>query len=67
MEHLIIDLKENLVKKRKNEVTRIEELSKEGLNDLILICSGKISELDSFIKTLDEMVEYIEKTKNLQK
>jgi hypothetical protein len=65
MEHLIIDLKENLVQRRKNEVTRIEELSKEGLNDLILICSGKISELDSMIKTLNEMIGYIEKTKNI--
>lgn len=65
MEHLIIDLKENLVQKRKNEVSRIEELSKEGLNDLILICSGKIFELDSMIKTLNEMIGYIEKTKNI--
>ena len=63
MEHLIIDLKENLVQRRKNEVTRIEELSKEGLNDLILISSGKISELDSMIKNLDEMIKYVEKSK----
>ena len=66
MEHLIIDLKENLVKRRKNEVVKIEELSKEGYNDLILICSGKIFELDSVIKTLDEMIDYIEKTKKIQ-
>jgi hypothetical protein len=65
MEHLIIDLKENLIKKRKIEVVKIEELSKEGLNDLILICSGKIFELDSVIKTLDEMLNYIEKSKKL--
>jgi hypothetical protein len=66
MEHLIIDLKENLVKRRKNEVVKIEELSKEGYNDLILIYSGKIFELDSVIKTLDEMIDYIEKTKKIQ-
>ena len=66
MEHLIIDLKENLVKRRKNEVVKIEELSKEGYKDLILICSGKIFELDSVIKTLDEMIDYIEKTKKIQ-
>ena len=66
MEHLIIDLKENLVQRRKNEVVKIEELSKEGFKDLILICSGKIFELDSVIKTLDEMLNYIEKSKKLQ-
>ena len=66
MEHLIIDLKENLVTRRKNEVVKIEELSKEGYNDLILIYSGKIFELDSVIKTLDEMIDYIEKTKKIQ-
>lgn len=53
MEHLIIDLKENLIIRRKNEVIKIEELTKEGFTDLILICSGKIFELDSIIKTLD--------------
>jgi hypothetical protein len=66
MEHLIIDLKENLINRRKNEVIKIEELSKEGFKDLILICSGKIFELDSIIKTLDEMINYIEKTKHIQ-
>jgi hypothetical protein len=66
MEHLIIDLKENLVNRRKNEVVKIEELSKEGYKDLILICSGKIFELDSVIKSLDEMINYIEKTKQIQ-
>ena len=65
MEHLIIDLKENLINRRKNEVIKIEELSKEGFKDLILICSGKIFELDSVIKTLDEMLNYIEKTKQI--
>ena len=66
MEHLIIDLKENLVTRRKNEVVKIEELSKEGYKDLILICSGKIFELDSVIKSLDEMINYIEKAKQIQ-
>ncbi len=65
MEHLIIDLKENLIIRRKNEVIKIEELTKEGFTDLILICSGKIFELDSIIKTLDEMINYIEKTKQI--
>ncbi|MBK6281687.1 MAG: hypothetical protein IPF54_02570 [Draconibacterium sp.] len=66
MEHLIIDLKENLINRRKNEVIKIEELSKEGFKDLILIFSGKIFELDSIIKTLDELIIYIEKTKQIQ-
>lgn len=66
MEHLIIDLKEKLINRRKKEVIKIEELSKEGFKDLILICSEKIFELDSIIKTLDELIIYIEKTKQIQ-
>ena len=65
MEHLIIDLKENLIQRRKSEVARIEELSKVDCKDLILISSGKIFELDSLIKDLDNMIKYFEKTKNL--
>ncbi len=66
MEHLIIDLKENLIKRRKNEVVKLEGWSKEDYKDLIFICSGKIFELDSIIKTLDELIIYIEKTKQIQ-
>lgn len=65
MEHLIIDLKENLIQRRKREVSKIEELSKEDCKDLILISSGKIFELDSLIKSLDDMIDYFENTKNL--
>lgn len=65
MKHLIIDLKENLIQRRKKEVTKIEKMSKEDCKDLILISSGKIFELDSLIKDLDNMINYFEKTKNL--
>ncbi len=67
MEHLIIDLKETLVIRKKNELIRIKEFEMETDKDLLLISSGKVFELDSLIKALDEMINYYNKTKSLQK
>jgi translation initiation factor 2 gamma subunit (eIF-2gamma) len=66
MEHLIIDLKLDLILKRKNEISNIEEFNKETDKDLILISAGRIIELDFLIKSLEEMINYIEKTKSIQ-
>jgi hypothetical protein len=66
MEHLIIDLKLNLILRRKNEMKNIQEFNQETDKDLILISSGKILELDFLIKSLEEMMNYFEKTKNIQ-
>jgi translation initiation factor 2 gamma subunit (eIF-2gamma) len=66
MEHLIIDLKLDLILKRKNEISNIEEFNKETEKDLILISAGRIIELDFLIKSLEEMINYIEKTKSIQ-
>jgi len=52
MEHLIIDLKLNLMLRRKNEMKKIQEFNQETDKDLILISSGKILELDFLIKSL---------------
>lgn len=67
MEHLIIDLKETLVIRKKNELIRIKEFEIETDKDLLLISSGKVFELDSLIKALDEMISYYNKTKSLLK
>ena len=66
MEHLIIDLKLNLILRRKNEMKNIQEFNQETDKDLILISSGKILKLDFLIKSLEEMMNYFEKTKNIQ-
>jgi len=66
MEHLIIDLKINLMLIRKNEMKKIQEFNQETDKDLILITSGKILELDFIIKSLEEMILCVEKIKNIQ-
>jgi len=66
MEHLIIDLKLNLILRRKNEMQIIQEFNQETDKDLILISSGKILELDFLIKSLEEMMIWVEKTKNIR-
>jgi len=66
MENLIINLIETLIQRIKSEVARIVEFAKEDCKDIILISSGKIFELDSVISDLDEMINYIEKTKKTQ-
>jgi hypothetical protein len=44
----------------------ILEFNQETDKDLLLISSGKIIELDFLIKSLEEMINYIDKTKNIQ-
>ena len=67
MEHLVTDLKEKLILRRKSELNRLQELNKEDDKVLILISSGKISELDFLINSIEEMINYFEKTKKIQK
>jgi hypothetical protein len=67
MEHLVIDLRENLISRRNKEINRIQELTKDDDKDLVLISSGKVIELDFLIKNLEEMISYFEKTKKVQK
>jgi len=66
MEHLIIDLKQHLILKRMKEMKNIQEFNQETDKDIILISSGKIIELDLLIKSLEEMINYINKTRNIR-
>jgi len=44
----------------------IQEFNQETDKDIILISSGKIIELDLLIKSLEEMINYINKTRNIR-
>jgi hypothetical protein len=65
MGYLVIDLKQKLIHRKMNEMKLIENLDKEADKNLILVASGKIFELDFLIKSLDEMIEYLYKTKKI--
>lgn len=67
MEHLVINLKENLIHRKLNEMNKVKTLNKDVDRDLILISAGKIFELDFLIKSLEEMIQYYEKTKKIIK
>lgn len=66
MEHLVINLKENLIQRRKNEMKKVTDLDKETYKELLFISSGKIFELDFLIKCLDDMTKYFEQTKKIK-
>jgi len=65
MEHLVINLKENLILRKQNELNKTKELYKETDKELLLISSGKIFELDFLIKSLDNLITYYNKTKSI--
>jgi len=65
MEYLVIDLKQKLIQRKMNEMKLIENLDKEADKNIVLVASGKIFELDFLIKSLDEMIEYLYKTKKI--
>ena len=67
MEHLIIDLKQNLIARRKKEILLIEGFDKEVDKELILISAGKINELDFVVESINELLIYSEKTKKIVK
>lgn len=65
MEHLLINLKESLILRRKNEMKKVKDLDKETYKDVLFVSSGKIFELDFLIKCLDDMIIYFEQTKKI--
>ena len=67
MKYLVIDLKENLVARRKREIMFLENLNAEKDKDIILISAGKINELDFLLGQLNELLDYSEKTKHTEK
>ena len=64
MEHLVKNLIEQLANKRELEFSYIEKYKKDELNDLILISSGKIFELDIVIQKLNELLDYYIRSKS---
>jgi hypothetical protein len=67
MKYLVIDLKENLLARRKKEISFLENLNAEKDKDIILISAGKINELDFLVEQLNELLNYSEKTKQTEK
>lgn len=65
MENLIVNLKEKLILRRKNEYTKIQKLDKETNKELILISSGKIMELDQFVGFIENMLNYYNQNKKI--
>jgi hypothetical protein len=67
MEHLVINLKEKLIARRHKESSNLEKLDKENDKELILFSAGRISELDFVVNSLDELLNYSEKMKMIEK
>lgn len=66
MEYLVINLKENLISRRKRELSKIQNFNNQNNRDLLLISSGKVFELDLLINSLNELIDYFEKSKKTQ-
>ena len=58
MEYLIKDLIEKLSEKKRKELEFIEHYNTIGVQGPILLKSGKIIEIDSLIKELEQMLQY---------
>ena len=67
MEYLVRNLIDQLINKRNQEIKNIEKYKQNEVQDLILITSGRIMELDNMIKSLNEMLNYNMLTKSTQK
>ena len=63
MEYLIRNLIEQLIIKKELELNYIEKYKNDGLNDLVLISSGKVLELEVVIQKLKDMIGYYNTTK----
>jgi hypothetical protein len=66
MEHLIEDLIDRMVAKRKQELENLEKYKECDLKDLILFSSGKITEQESIIENLKETLTYHMKFKSVK-
>lgn len=67
MEYLIINLKEKLLIRRKNEYNLIQKATEDNNRELLFITAGKIQELDLIIDNLRELISYNEKAKKIEK
>jgi hypothetical protein len=67
MEHLIINLKEKLLIRRKNEYDLIRKATEDNNRESLFMMAGKIQELDFIIDELGELINYNEKIKKIEK
>ena len=66
MELLVRNLKEKLLTRIKKEYERMEQYNKDNMNDLMLISSGRIIEIDFLINSMNEMITYYEHSKIIE-
>lgn len=66
MENLILNLKENLIARKNNELARLQKYDVVFNKDLILMSSGKIMELDQLISHIENMLNYYNQTKKIR-
>ncbi|MBV5283222.1 MAG: hypothetical protein JZU53_12395 [Paludibacter sp.] len=67
MELLVRDLKEKLLNRRKKEYERMQQYNKDDINELTLISSGRIIEIDFLLHSINEMITYYEHSKIIEK
>jgi hypothetical protein len=67
MELLVRDLKEKLLNRRKKEYERMQQYNKDDINELTLISSGRIIEIDFLLHSMNEMITYYEHSKIIEK
>jgi len=67
MEHLIINLKEKLLIRRKNEYNLIRKETEDNNRKSLFMTAEKIQELDFIIDELGELISYNEKMKKIEK
>jgi hypothetical protein len=67
MELLVKDLKGKLLNRRKNEYERMQQYNKDNINELMLISSGRIIEIDFLLHSINEMITYYEHSKIIEK
>jgi len=66
MELLVRDLKEKLLNRRKKEYERMQQYNKDDVNELTLISSGRIIEIDFLLHSINEMITYYEHSKIIE-
>lgn len=67
MELLVNDLMEKILNRRKKEYDRMQQYNKDGINELMLISSGRIIEIDFLLHSIIEMITYYEHSKIIEK
>ena len=66
MELLVRDLKEKLLNRRTKEYERMQQYNKDDINELTLISSGRIIEIDFLLHSINEMITYYEHSKIIE-